>query len=595
MKKIFLLIGLFSINLAHAEFDKKNYVTRFQNYLNWSDNLPLQTTPEFASFIAENAPLSQKVRERFLYQLARQHDWQNYSKYYQKSQDKNLQCFAAFAAYNQGKTKEAMSEAKTIWLAPTSLPPGCNNLFSILYQSAEFNDALITKRIILALENNNPGLASFLLRQYKISRKSESLVLNSIIQRPRQINQLKPGFLHDYFYLYGLKRLVPMNMNEAIKVFEEGQKKHLLTTSQSQHFLAYLTLYKAMRNNDDTIQWFNKIKPAFYNEALLDWQIRFALKRNNWSRVEYLIKQMDIHDKPCWQYWLARALSAQGKIEKANEQYSEIAKNRHYYGFLASLRLNKKFEFANEIVNTDLSILKPYQPFLNEIKTLYDRKEIGQSSRLLTDFISELPKRDKSALLYWLATHLQWHSKSVYLSNTDELTNQLSLRFPLVYQDAVKHYARNYQVPPELIYAIIRQESGFREDVVSPAGAKGLMQLMPSTASVIAKKERINYNDPKQLFSSQKNINIGVAYLSHLISRFNRHPILVAAAYNAGPTQVNYWLKNHPPKEIDIWIDTLPWHETRNYLKNIIAFYAVYQYRLQQKPDLKFVLKPLSI
>jgi len=118
------------------------------------------------------------------------------------------------------------------------------------------------------------------------------------------------------------------------------------------------------------------------------------------------------------------------------------------------------------------------------------------------------------------------------------------------------------------------------------------MQLMPATAKATAKSERINYADKKQLFGAQKNINIGVAYLQQLAKRFDKHPVLMAAAYNAGPRQVVYWLKNHPPKQIDIWIETLPWHETRNYLKNVVAFYAVYQHRMHQKADLSDFMRP---
>ncbi len=119
------------------------------------------------------------------------------------------------------------------------------------------------------------------------------------------------------------------------------------------------------------------------------------------------------------------------------------------------------------------------------------------------------------------------------------------------------------------------------------------MQVMPATARVVSKAGKIPYSDQNQLFLSQKNINIGSAYLKHLTARFSNHPILVAAAYNAGPSQVVYWLKNHPPKEIDVWIETLPWQETRNYLKNVMAFSVVYQYRLNQKPDLTPYLAPL--
>jgi soluble lytic murein transglycosylase len=188
---------------------------------------------------------------------------------------------------------------------------------------------------------------------------------------------------------------------------------------------------------------------------------------------------------------------------------------------------------------------------------------------------------------------MNWYGKTIYLSGADDMKDQLLLRFPLVYLRLIQQLSQNYGIPAELILAIIRQESAFRDDIVSSAGAKGLMQLMPQTAALIAKREKIAYRSKQDLFLSSKNINLGVAYLHELAKHFHGHPLLMAAAYNAGPRQVTYWISNHPPQDIDIWIETLPWKETRNYLKNIIAFYAVYQYRMHTKPDLKIFMRPV--
>ncbi len=160
------------------------------------------------------------------------------------------------------------------------------------------------------------------------------------------------------------------------------------------------------------------------------------------------------------------------------------------------------------------------------------------------------------------------------------------MRFPLAHKNYVEQYSKQYDVPEALIYAIIRQESAFRSQVISPVGAHGLMQLMPKTAQHVARREHISYQGTRDLFSSKKNINLGTAYLSELAKRFENNPLLMVAAYNAGPHQVKRWLKTHPIKEIDIWIDTLPWAETRNYLKSVMAFYAVYQHRLHKTPSL---------
>ncbi|CEK10190.1 transglycosylase SLT domain-containing protein [Legionella hackeliae] len=590
-----LLTGCLVIGLtfaAHA-FSGADYMNRFNAYTQWSQNLPENPGPDFYAFIDSDTPLAQKLRNKWLYHLAQNKDWVNYTKHYKPTIDVNLQCFALFADYQQGKQTEALNGAKPLWLTGSSQPPACNTLFNLLTKDPNFDERLITQRIHLALEERNVGLARYLLRQYKQPRLNDIQLLTTIYLNPKLIMQLQPGELHNAFYLFGLKRMVSTNMDEAIKFSQTEKTRKMLSFPQQQSFLVHLVIYKAMRNHEDTQYWFAKIKPAYYTDVLLDWQIRLALKQQRWAEVERLVNHSKDKENPCWQYWLARALEAQGQKAKANEIYQSVAKSRNYYGFLASLRLNKKPSFENEPPVSDLSILKPYQPFTQNIKSLYQTKQAVQASRLLNDFVIELPKEDKSALAYWIATDLQWHGKSVFLSNTEDLSNQLFLRFPLAYRTTVSEYSKNYSIPPEFVYAIIRQESGFRDDVVSPAGARGLMQLMPATASAVAKREKITYGDKAQLFSSQKNINIGVAYLRQLAARYNRHPVLMAAAYNAGPRQVAYWLKNHPPKQMDIWIETLPWRETRNYLKNVIAFYTVYQYRMNTRPDLGIFMKSL--
>lgn len=591
MKTIFALLWFICLP-AFALTPGQVYLQRFMSYLDWSQNLPEEPGESFQTFIDSNTPLAKKLRDKWLYKLALKKDWFNYSKQYKPSLDTSLQCYDLLASYYQGDTS-ALAKAKSLWLTGDSRPPACNQLFTLMLHDKDFDENLITQRLVLALDKRNLPLAQYLLKQYKIPRLKDEQVLMNIHRTPARIVQLNPGPLQGVFYLYGLKRMVSINLDQAINLWQNNKTRKILSKAEQQSFLAHVALYKAMRNSPDAKTWFAKVEPGYYNDVLLEWQIRFALKSQNWKQVTKLIALHAEKDKPCWQYWLARSLDAQGKKEDAKAIYISLAQTRHYYGFLASLRLNQKPHFQNENVVSDMRVLKYYQPLTDNIKSLYRSRQILQASRLLNDFASELPKEDRSALVYWVSNHLQWHGKSVFLSNNDELNNQLSLRFPLAYHSTINEHSKKYQIPSELVYAIIRQESGFRDDVVSSAGARGLMQVMPATASVVAKSAKIPYGDKAQLFVSQKNINIGVAYLGTLSKRFGKNPLLMVAAYNAGPRQVNYWLKNHPPKEIDIWIETLPWHETRNYLKNIISFYAVYQYRMHKNTDLGDFMKPI--
>lgn len=569
-----------------------SYLDKFQTYTQWCQHLPTSPEPEFLAFIDNQTPLTLKLREKWLYQLAYNKKWSMFSQYYSGSTDTNLQCYALTALYNEGKKEQALKDLKSLWLNGSSQPIACNTLFTTLLNNHEINNELIQQRISLALENQNVSLARYLLKQYKPARIKDADTLSNIVQKPKRITQLLPGPFQGELYLYGLKLIVPRNIDEAIQLSETPQARRIMNDAQMQSFLAQIALYKAMRDQPDAERWFAKVKPAFYNEVLLDWEVRYSLIHHHWSKVKFLIGQSKNKDEPGNQYWMARALAALGKQEEANNLYQQLAEKRNYYGFLASLKVKKNPSFENEPTSRNTQKLIPYKLVTDQIKDFYTSHQTLQASRLLNDFVSELPKDEKSALASWVANDLHWYGKSVYLSNNEDLNNQLSLRFPLAHRDAVRNYSKNYQIPQELIYAVIRQESSFHDDIVSSAGANGLMQIMPGTAKVVAKRANIPFSNKGLLFFPQHNIHIGTAYLQQLAKQYHQHPVLMMAAYNAGPKQVNYWLKNHAPKEIDIWIETLPWRETRNYLKNIIAFYAVYQYRIHTRLSLSDFMQP---
>ncbi|MDP3560880.1 MAG: transglycosylase SLT domain-containing protein [Legionellaceae bacterium] len=588
----FLLTSLLAcISIQVAAESGQTYLNKFLTYTHWCQNLPTTIDPEFIAFIENPSPLTRKLREKWLYQLAKRKDWATYSAYYRDSTDTNLQCYEQTALYQQGQHEQAVQNSKPLWLNGGSQPKACDDLFNLLLTHHEISEQLIEQRINLALEARNISLARYLLKQFTPPRLHDIDLLSAIHQTPTRITQLQPGALHGAFYLYGLKLLIPRNIDLAIKL-GQGSNAKIMNEAQQQVFLAHIALYKAMRNEEDAVYWLNKVKTNYYTEQLLDWEIRYAIAHHHWDKLISLINHLQNKDLPNWQYWLARAYEATGNKSQAIELYQQLGNKRNYYGFLANIRLRKRLSFENEPVNKNPDALTIYKPITDQIKSLSASRQNWLAARLLNDFISELPKEEKSALAYWVANELHWNGRSIYLSNNEVLNNQLALRFPLVYQEIIHKFSSFYQISRPLIYAIIRQESTFFEDIVSSAGANGLMQIMPRTAKIVTKEARINYSNSSELFNSEKNINIGTAYLRQLAREFHSHPVLMAAAYNAGPRQVRYWLRNHQPKEIDVWIETLPWQETRNYLKNIIAFYAVYQYRLREDPNLNEFLKP---
>ncbi len=593
---------LFSLSLVYAAVltaDPSDithpYLTKFMTYWRWTQALPTIPDPEFLAFIEPDTPLTQKLRAKWLYQLAKSEDWVNFNHYYRETADRDLRCYAQLALYRTNQIQAALTGILPLWSDPTINSKPCNTLFNELLNHHAFSQEQIDERVRLALHHNNAGLALSLLQQSGPKRAREATLLIQISQKPKNITLLPPGDLHSDIALYGLKLMVSRQNKAVIPVWHKMLNKNMLNVEQQQQFLAYLAFYQAMRNKADAPQWLQQVKPEYTSDSLRDWEIRYALAHQKWKNVAQLTSLPQRQLEQSWQYWRARALDQLGQHQEATRLYQALALYRTYYGFLASVRIGKIPHFQEETTALSLAPLDPYKPITDLLADLYiTQKQTLAATHLLNDFSLELSKPERDALVYWIAEQLQWYGKAAHMSTQDEtLYNQLSLRFPLVYRSLIQRFADQYQIEPALIFATIRQESIFSETIRSPAGACGLMQLLPRTAALIAKQEHIPFTNAQDLFSSEKNIHIGVAYLQQLKRQFKAHPLLMLAAYNAGPKQVTYWIKHHPPNDTDIWIETLPWQETRNYLKNIISFYVVYQHRMQQTPNLDVFLKPI--
>ena len=626
------MVMLFTSEIASAD---AAYLQKFQTYQKYAADLPAVDDQDFLNFISIPSPLTNKLREKMLYKLAKEKDWQNYNKLYHPSDDVSLQCYAQQArlefnrplsklsaesklrgdsehrtgVYTQvhedsstESTKQVASadgfgmrsNAKStvihdilpIWLTGTSQPEACTEVFNILLSDKQTRNKYINQRVSKALEQRNYSLANYLLKKSNPGQEQKLKLLNLIQHNPRKISLLLPGELNGDLYLYGLKKIAHNDPKLAVRLFNRAKDRGIINEQQQQSFLVHFALYKAIRNKDDAPFWLAKVNKEYYTEKLTDWQIRYAIAHKNWQQLLNIIATSPEKESARLKYWQARAYAGLGNTIKANEIYAEISSKRNYYAFLASNKLKLDLSLMNEQIIYKKDVLNLYKPITDEIKNLYDTHKILQASRMINDFSSELGKSELGAFAHWVAKELNWNGKSIYLCNNDDLFNQLSLRFPLAYKDTILANSKRYQVAVPLIYAIIRQESAFFENISSSAGAAGLMQVMPQTAKQVAKKSQIPYKGQTELFTAPKNINIGVAYLKQLSDKFDDNMIFMIAAYNAGPHQVNHWLQQNSHKEMDIWIETIPWAETRNYVKNVIAFYAIYQYRLYNKPSL---------
>uniref|UniRef100_UPI003D0B6CB1 transglycosylase SLT domain-containing protein n=1 Tax=Pseudoalteromonas sp. TaxID=53249 RepID=UPI003D0B6CB1 len=173
-----------------------------------------------------------------------------------------------------------------------------------------------------------------------------------------------------------------------------------------------------------------------------------------------------------------------------------------------------------------------------------------------------------------------WHDRAIYTLGQANYLDDMEIRFPLAHKAQVVSFSKKQNIDPSWSYAVIRQESAFASDAQSPKGAMGLMQIMPTTGRNIARTLQTKLKSSHQLLEVDTNIQFGISYLRKVLNRFDQNTVLATAAYNAGSQRVKSWLPEEESISPDIWIENIPFKETRNYLKQVLAYTAIYDMRL---------------
>ena len=294
-----------------------------------------------------------------------------------------------------------------------------------------------------------------------------------------------------------------------------------------------------------------------------------------------------------WRYWRARALTALGRIEEAS--WAEIATERDYYGFLAADRIGAPYRIVQDAAGASAERLRRIGSMggfrrAREFHVLGLRNGFNREWRHL---VGRLDGKDLTAAGE-LALRNGWHFEAIRAAARAGALDRLDLRFPIAWEHEVAAAAREHGIDPAWVLATIRMESAFRPRARSPAGALGLMQIMPATGRRIARVAGVRHRGSRTLLDPRQNIRLGVAYLRRLLDRMDGNPALASASYNAGPHRTDRWLAAGAGLEPELWVEFVPYTETRRYVKRVLEYRIVYQHRLRSRSDrLSALLVPL--
>ncbi|PKF62035.1 lytic murein transglycosylase [Psychromonas sp. psych-6C06] len=572
-------------------------LTYLLQYQSLKNNFSVSDKEKISAFIIKNKQykISNKLQREYMFYLAGQQSWQAFLDFYPAlPRSTKLKCFHFQAKMSQNKHDQIWPDVKKVWLSGYSQPNACDSVFKYYLTQKKVSQSLIWQRFQLAHRSNKKALMKYLITLMDADNKELAGQLYKLNQSPQKLSRSSLFTSHDHasypFLKDMLKRLARSDINLAIQTYQIYDSKVPFVFSDEIELKKYFASRVLIKNKQGLLPWVDKTLPSLGSEKLIAQRIRYAIKYNNWPDIENWINQLPqeaIHS-PTWLYWQARVLEEKEQFAQANKLYQKIAGERKYYGFLAAQKLGLTYQLNAQIVEPEVTSLRYVQKQLDHIEELYFHQYMNLVKR---EWESLLKGRDidvqRQLGLY--AFDKGWPHLSVLASIRSKSWDAINIRFPEVKPELFSENANKFQVPTSYIYAITRQESSFDQFANSPVGATGYMQLMPATAKETARKIGLKeYKKKAQLTESEINVALGTAYFDSLLKRYKGNRILATAAYNAGPNRVDRWKKNKKGRDnkalsMDSWVETIPYKETRRYVKNVLAYNVIYQH-IQQQP-----------
>jgi soluble lytic murein transglycosylase len=543
---------------------------------------------EVASFIAAHAgtPYADRLQQRWLRSLAQRKQWRTLVEQSPvPAPGTELECLRRIALRETGREDEAFHDVQSLWLAPRSLPADCDPLFEAWIERGGLTPELAWQRFRLAIEANQLTLARYLLRFLDGDREVSARLWLRLHARPELLERetLTGDAEGQAMYAHAFRRLLKRDTDRALLMWDRlASPASPVSPELRRRLESHLATTLALRRHPAAPLRLDALDDEHADSSAREWRIRAALHAGDWAAVEEGIGRLpeEQRSEPRWRYWLARALEARGDEEGARALLLDLAGTRDYYGFLAADRIGLPYRFAHRplTVEDGAAAAIAALPGLARARELYLFGRLPQARREWL-YATQRMNETELTVAARLAHEWGWHDRAILTIARTPERDDLELRFPMAYRSEILAAAAAQDVDPALAFAVIRQESAFAADARSPAGAMGLMQLMPATARRVASQLQIQLSDSMRLLDVTTNLRLGMSYLRRMIDQF-AHQLPALAAYNAGPARVTEWLPRDRNLDADVWAETIPFHETRNYVQNIMYFSAIYENRL---------------
>lgn len=569
----------------------------YLEYRQLTDDLMNEPAVSVTQFVQANPtlPSTRTLKNRFVNELARREDWRGLLAF---SPDKpgttEAQCNYYFAKYNVGQTQDAWDGAKDLWLTGKNQPNACDPLFSAWRASGTQDPLAYLERIRLAMQAGNTRLVTTLANQMPSDYQTISAVVVSLANNPNSVLSFAQSTGATDFTrqmaAVAFTSVARQDVENARLLIPQLVQAQKLNESQTQD-LRDIVAWRLMGNDvtDEQAHWRDDAIMRSESTSLVERRVRMAIGNGDRRGLNTWLSRlpMDAKDKDEWRYWQADLLMERGRDQEAKDILHSLMQQRGFYPMIAAQRLGEDYTIRVEKPEGTVAPLLINGPEMARVRELMywdlDNTARGEWANLVSS-----RTRNEQGQLAKYAFDQQWWDLSVQATISGKLWDNLEERFPLAYKDLFVRYTGDKDISQSYAMAIARQESAWNPKVRSPVGATGLMQIMPGTATHTVKMFAIpGYSGPNQLLDPETNINIGTRYLQYVYQQFGNNRIYASAAYNAGPGRVRTWQGNSAGRiDAAAFVESIPFSETRGYVKNVLAYDAYYRYFMGDKPQL---------
>ncbi len=531
---------------------------------------------------------AERLRGRYLHLLARRHQWRHYLAFYRPGFGTTLQCYSLRARLALGQKLDFSRDLADLWPKP-SLPRACNKVQVWAHKHGLLTPKRLWLRIDSAADARRSStirwLARWLPRNQAVVARRYAEALRRPLHTVRAARKWPDTGRNREAALLAITELARHSSRRAEREWPRLKRHFKFSAHARGRILRSLALYRAYGFHEDALKRLAALPKPATTDATRAWRVRVAVANEDWHGALAALDALssDQSHENSWRYLRARVLQQLGQGKKARELLETVSGESNYWGFLAADKLGKPYVICPQSVQYDSQgetelLARPTYARAFELFALgMLRKARREWARAIKDSDSRVQNQAAA-----LAFRRGWYSRAIFTYSYGDLLHHYRERFPLAEHNAVSVAHRKTGVDSAWIYATIRAESAWIPDAGSGAGARGLMQLMPATARHVARSHGVSakgYN-----YDSDVSIRLGSYYLERMAKRYDGRLWLASIAYNAGPGRASRWLAERDALPPDLFIMTIPFTETRNYVISILAYSVIYDWRLHGKP-----------